>query len=393
MARKRQARRRFGSVRKLPSGRYQARYRGPDAEWYTAPITYPTTADADAFLSTVHADIVRQTWKAPRRVTVTLREYGAQWIQQRPGLRLSTRTQYSSDFANHIDPYLGVYRLDGITPAVVREWYGTLAQDLAEQLADDERRARATRRTGESTVARSYRLLRAMMSTAVEDDIIDANPCRISKGGTYTIAERPTLTVPEVERLATEVPHHYFALVHVLAWCGLRLGEACELRRSDIDIQAGTITVRRAVYPVQGEYVIGEPKSAAGRRTVAMPDFVTDAVRIHMMQHCALGSDVLVFSTRTGGCAYGAVQQALTRALHGMNRTDVRVHDLRHTGQVLASQQGATLADIMARLGHSTVDAAMRYAHASGDHGRAVADKMGSHRADVIAISRGQRNP
>ena len=370
----------------MPSGRYQARYRGPDAQWYAAPITYTTVADADAFLATVHADVIRDTWRAPRRVTATLQDFGARWVEQRSGLKSSTRIQYDSDFRNHIQPYLGSYRLDGITPAIVREWYETLGRDLAEKLASQEHRTKATQRTGASTVARSYRLLRAILATAVEDELLDRSPCRIKGGGTYHTRERPTLTVLEVEQLAGNVPSHYEALVYVLAWCGLRLGEATELRRCDVDITAGTITVSRAAYPEAGSYVIKEPKSAAGRRTVAMPGFVTEAVHTHLVVHCPLGADQLVFSTRQGTCAYGAVQQSLTRALRSMGRPDVRVHDLRHTGQVLASKEGATLADIMNRLGHSTVDAAMTYAHAAGDHGRSIADRMESHRTQVVQL-------
>ena len=67
-----------------------------------------------------------------------------------------------------------------------------------------------------------------------------------------------------------------------------------------------------------------------------------------------------------------------------MGRSDIRVHDLRHTGQVLAAQSGATLADLMARLGHSSVNAAMKYAHAASDHGRKVADQMEQARATGI---------
>ena len=72
----------------------------------------------------------------------------------------------------------------------------------------------------------------------------------------------------------------------------------------------------------------------------------------------------------------GAAELAITKALRNMGRTDIRIHDLRHAGQVLAAQSGATLADLMARLGHSSVNAAMKYAHAAGDHGRQVADRM-----------------
>lgn len=219
---------------------------------------------------------------------------------------------------------------------------------------------------------------------AVDDGLLVANPCRIKGAGTYRKPPRPTLTAQDVEALAAAVPERYRALVLILAWAGLRLGEATELRWRDVDLTARTITVERAVYPVNGEYVVGEPKSEAGKRRVAIPASL--AAEIDASGPDTRDPDALVVSTRSGRCAYGAAQTAITRALRSMGRTDVRVHDLRHTGHTLAAESGATLADLMERLGHSTVNASMTYAHAAKDHGRAVADRLEQRRAEVVDL-------
>jgi len=367
----------FGTVRRLPSGRYQALYRAPDGNRYSGPATYEYKADAEAYLATVQADLVRQTWKAPISSTETLGGYGRRWIDQRP-LKETSRIRYLEDWSNHIEPRLGGLPLDQMTPEVVRNWYAELGSDLAAKLATKAKVSTATRQDGTSTVTRCYRILRAIMNTAVEDELIEATPCRIKNGGTYRNSERPTLSIAEVDSLATTVAQRYRALVLVLAWTGIRLGEATELRRRDLDLKVESIRIDRAAYPrPDGGYVIDTPKSRAGHRTIAIPAFLATEVRMHLAAFVKdSGPDALIFPTRSGTCSYGAAQTAITRALRDMGRSDIRVHDLRHTGQVLAAQSGATLADLMARLGHSSVNAAMRYAHATGDHGREVADRM-----------------
>ena len=377
MARKARTRRGFGAIRKLPSGRFQAKYLGPNNTYHVAPVTYEFKADAEAYLSTIQADLVRQTWKAPVKAEQTLATYGAKWIAQRP-LKDTSRIRYLEDWNNHIAPRLGDYGLDQITPEIMRRWYSELGADLAAKLSARSKISTATRQDGTSTVARSYRILRAVMNTAVEDGLIASSPCRIKNGGTYRNAERPTLTVTEVDQLAASVSNRYKALVLALAWTGIRLGEASELRRRDLDFAHGTIRIDRAAYPSpDGGYFVDTPKSKAGHRTIAIPSFLASEIHEHLGNYVAdTTSEALVFPTRTGDCSYGAAQSAITKALRAMGRNDIRVHDLRHTGQFLAAQSGATLADLMARLGHSSVNAAMKYAHAAGDHGRHVADRM-----------------
>ena len=164
---------------------------------------------------------------------------------------------------------------------------------------------------------------------------------------------------------------------------GRRGGDQVGIRRGrDLDLAAGNVRVDRSAYPnPDGGYFIDTPKSRAGHRTIAIPNFLVVEMETHLNTFVKNPSaDALVFPTRTGECAYGAAQTAITRALREMGRSDIRVHDLRHTGQVLAAQSGATLADLKARLGHSSVNAAMKYAHAAGDHGRQIADRMDAAR-------------
>lgn len=140
------------------------------------------------------------------------------------------------------------------------------------------------------------------------------------------------------------------------------------------------VAERRDDYPVQ------TPKSNAGVRTIVLPEFVTDALREHLREFSLLGPDGLVFPTRAGKYAYNGIQIAVTRTLRSLGYEHVRVHDLRHSGQLLAVTNGATLTDLQRRMGHSTVNAAMANAHASRDNGRSIAERMNAQRATVVSL-------
>lgn len=380
--RRKQSRRPFGMVRELPSGRYQASYLS-DGQRVNAPQTFTTVEDARAWLSTVETDRLRGTLKARPRVRETLGEYAVRWVKQRPGLRASTRNQYAIDLRRHIDPYLGRYALDKVTPDLVRRWYAELGEDLAEELSETkrERSSSATVRDGSATQARAYRLLRAIYGTAVEDELVGRNPCAALKGaGSVKSAERPILTDAEVVQLADEVPERYRALVLLLAWSGLRIGEAAALTVGDlVDLRSDTRAAVRVVersYRVAGRYDHDAPKSAAGVRTVPLPPRILPALRAHVRTYTTREPGALLFTTSTGGNLLGSIGQVMRRALNRIGRDDVRLHDLRHYGMVRAAETGASLPELMRRMGHGTTAAAEVYLGTTDDHGREVAQRM-----------------
>lgn len=381
------ARRAFGSVRKLPSGKYQARYKGADGLTHTSPTTYTRKADAEAFLATIQSDIVRGSWKAPKSVRTTLDQYADTWIKHR-SLKPHVRDQYSADFRNHISARIGHFTLPELTPAIIREWHANLTEDLRKASEGRGHRSPSRRTDGAATVSRCYRILKAILNSAVEDELLPANPCRIKGASTYQHPERPTLSIDEVEELATTVPNRYRALVYLLAWGAVRLGEATALIRSDVDLKKASVRVARDVYPRGNGYIEDTTKSAAGQRTIVLPEFVMREIVQHMSEFTEPGKNSLLFPTRSNRIAYGAAQTAITRALDAMGRSDVSVHDLRHTGQLLAAQAGATIADLQQRLGHSTANAAMRYAHADAKHQLAVVQRMAEHRDNVVQLKR-----
>ena len=155
-------------------------------------------------------------------------------------------------------------------------------------------------------------------------------------------------------------------MVLLASWCALRFGELTELRRYDIDLKAGKVMIRRAAVVVNGEIVVGTPKSSAGVRDVAIPPHLLPAVREHLATFAEWGKDGLLFPGADGDhLAIAWFFRPWDKARKAAGRPDLRFHDLRHTGAVLAAQTGATLAELMARLGHSTPAMAIRYQHAA----------------------------
>jgi integrase len=379
----------FGSIEKLPSGRLRVRWHDEDGQRPTAGQTFATKADARRFLATVEADKLRGTYRAPRVVTDTLGDYGTRWIEDRPRLKASTRHQYEVDFRLHIEPTLGSTVLDQIEPDDIRRWYSRLSDGLRASLAESGR-------NGSATVARSYRLLRAILQTAVDDDILTRNPCRIPGAGDARSPERPVLSAQEIGRLADEVPVSYRAFVLVAGFTGLRAGEIAALRLSDLDLRRGNAVLRvnRRFYRVAGTLTVDTPKSEAGARTLPLPAFVADELRAHLVEFRPdAGPSDLVFVTSGGRDVLDGYSQVVRRALDRIGRTDARAHDLRHSALTSAAEHGATLATLMQMAGHSTPDAAQRYQHATLEHSRRVAAAVDQSAAKLVAKSRTTRRP
>jgi integrase len=357
----------FGTVSKLPSGRWRAMYYGPDGRAgrrYKAPTTFKTKTEARKFLSTVQADMIRNAWcppveapPAPDTRTLTLAGYAEQWWVQRD-LKDRTREHYRKLLDQHILlSKLARLRLRDITADDVRDWYASLDR-------------------GTPTLrAHCYGLLRTIMATAVIDSKISATPCVIRGAGSVQrkITIRPA-TLDELVKLVDAMPDRYKAMVLLASWCALRFGELAELRRKDIDVEDGVIRIRRGVVRTKTGFKTTTPKSVAGIRDVAMPPHLVPALRDHLVDHVEPGADSLLFAAHGGGhLAPSTLQKHFYKARAAAGRPDLRFHDLRHTGAVLAASTGATLSELMSRLGHSSPGAALRYQHTAAGRDREIA--------------------
>jgi len=147
-----------------------------------------------------------------------------------------------------------------------------------------------------------------------------------------------------------------------------------ELRRGDIDLHDEVIRIRRAAVRTGGTFTVTTPKSDAGIRDVAIPPHITLMIEQHLSEFVGRERDSLIFPADNGGHLQpSTLYRHWYRARDKAGRPDLRFHDLRHSGAVLAAATGASLAELMARLGHSTSQAAMRYQHAAQGRDREIA--------------------
>lgn len=248
-----------------------------------------------------------------------------------------------------------------ITPEQVDHWYAVTAVGKP------------------TTQAHAYSLLRTILGTAVDRGLITtANPAKVRGGGSTERAKKvQPATLEELEAIVTALPERYQLMALLASWCALRFGELAELRRGDVNTRTGELRIRRGVVRAGGQVIVKRPKSDAGVRDVAIPPHLLPLVREHLLKHAAPGADGLLFPARDGGhMAPSTLYRVFYPAREAAGRPDLRWHDLRHTGAVLAAQTGATLAELMGRLGHSTPGAAMRYQHAAQERDREIARRL-----------------
>ena len=356
----------FGRIRKLPSGRYQAAYNGPDLALHRPASTFDTLMDARGWVQAERRLIDAGTWTPPatrneRTRPLTVAEYAGPWLADRT-LKPRTRDLYRRLLAHHVLPDLGERALVDLTPTDVRSWHAALATT-----------------TGPTARAHAYALLRTILGSAVLDGAIPSNPCHIrGAGNSKRVHKIEPASLEQLEAITTALPERHRAMVLLASWCALRFGEITELRRSDIDLKGGRLHVRRGVTWVEGQAVVGPPKSDAGTRDVAIPPHLVPMLRDHLAEFAEVGKDGLLFPAPIAGghLGHGTFFKTWDKARKGAGRPELRFHDLRHTGAVLAASTGATLAALMSRLGHSTPSMAIRYQYAATARDTEIARRL-----------------
>ena len=369
----------FGTVRKLPSGKYQARYTAPNGKQVAAPTTFETLGTARKFLSMTESAIIQNKWNPSAKFTKsTFGEFAQVWLNQRP-LKPRTFEHYGKILDRHLLPAFGSERVASLTSDFIKEWYAAFGAKTP------------------TLRAHTYGLLRTILNSAVEDGVIPANPCHIRGAGN---AKRKKIireaSLEELKIIIQEMPERFQAMVFLATWCAMRFGELVELRRKDLEINLeadyGVIRIRRGAARTTGKTILGSPKSLAGIRDVAIPPHLLQMLQDHLDNFVSDSPDSLLFAGRNGktlqpSTLYGSLEYLDTKgrvhpawgfykARNVAGRDDLRWHDLRHTGAVYAALEGATLPELMGRLGHSSASAALRYQHVAKGRDMEIARKL-----------------
>jgi integrase len=190
--------------------------------------------------------------------------------------------------------------------------------------------------------------------------------------------EIEVLTVDQLNRYLAAIPEARRVPLLLAGWCGLRSGEVRGLRVRDLDVDSGVVHVRQAVVRLEGQLLIGPPKTNAGIRSVAFPTHLLPALKGWADQQPTRSRDELLFPAGDGRSPLNdsVLRDAHDKGKAAIDMPRLTIHRLRHTSATLAAQLGATLAELQARIGHSTPNMAMRYQHVAAERDAQLAARM-----------------
>jgi integrase len=329
--------------------------------------TFRTRDDANQYLDLRRADAHRGLVIDPRGGERLFGPYAETWLDERlvkgEPLTPATRQGYEKLLRRTIYPTFKATRLRQIDSEAVRKWYAKLTNSKSSDQA-----------------AKSYRLLRAILNTALSDRLISFNPCIIKGAGIERARERPMLDTGDVLKLADAITPRLRALILLAGFAALRSGELLGLQRRDVDLLHGTVTVARQAHEITGKgRILTRPKSDAGSRKVPLPSIIADEISEHLDTYVAPAPDSALF-TRSSGLPLrrADLSEAWGKAVAAVGVPDgLHLHDLRHhAATVYARKPGITLKELMTIIGHASPVAALRYQHSTEEREREIADFM-----------------
>jgi integrase len=313
--------------------RYMVRYRTP-ARKQTKRRGFRTVRDAKEFAATVEVEKMTGTYVAPSLGMITVGELAPTWLSRKESdVAPSNYRTLESAWRNHVQPVWGTTRVADVDLAAVERWIAAMGKT-----------SRAT------VVIRAYGVLAGILDDAVKSRRLASNSARGVENLPRKSAQRHVYLSPEdVGRLAGESGQHR-ALVLVLAYCGVRWGEAVALRVHDVQFLRRRLSVHDNAVQLGVDHAVGETKGRK-ERSVPVPQFVLDelAVQCEGRSH-----DDLVFGDGAylprpksdGGWFAGAVKRAKVQK--------ITPHDLRHSCASIAISSGVNVLALSRMLGHTS---------------------------------------
>jgi len=327
--------------------RYLVRYRTTDRH-QTKKRGFHTKKQAKEFLISVENRKLAGELLSTSNSRVPICQLGPDWLERKKLLKPSSWRVIESAWRCHVEPYWGPIAIGDIQHSEVQRWVTWLAiENKAENKPAKSR----------TTVCRALGVLAAILDDAAKDKLISGNAARDISLPLVTKSTKVYLTHEQVAQLAVESSHHgkhpeLETLIYLLAYTGLRWGEAIALRVSDLDLVRHRIRVSRNAVQIAGRHVIGTPKTGKPRE-VGFPDFLNTLL---LAQCKAKQATDLVFPGKDGGirktpnCRDGWFANAAKRA----GLAGVTPHKLRHTAASLAISSGANVKVVQRMLGHAS---------------------------------------
>jgi integrase len=357
-----------GSISQRPSGRWEAKitvgYDGNGRRIRRA-VYGDTKEEVQDKLMELRGQAKAGTLVDP--TTLTLAEYLTNWLANtvKPKTSPTTHARYESLVRLKISPHIGGLKVSTLVPMHVYHLMGELE------------------RAGESLWTRKLAgtLLHNALKQAVRLRLLSHNPAADVPRAKPAEKEMRIFTEPEVRTMIEAAKgRRYGALFVTAVGTGLRQGELLALQWTDIDFEKGTLSVRRTLAEIKGQFVLKEPKSKHSRRTITLPGFVLDALRQHRAKMLAEGNIAGPVFCSKGGTwlrKSNMIRQAWKPMLKKAGLPVIRFHDLRHTHASLLLAHGESIKEVSRRLGHGTIDITLRvYAHLLPDADATLSERM-----------------
>ena len=342
----RKGQRSFGSVRHLPSGRWQARYQGRGGEPFSE--VFDSKAAADAHLAEVQTDLARGTWRNPRDGRTLLRDYAERWLSSDLAKAPTTKARDAVVLRNHVLPALGALPLAEITPRDVQD----VIQGMASKLSP-----KTGRTLQPKTVKTNAGVLQAVLSSAVREGFLGTSPYRSPRLPPLDQPERPRLTFTQQRALAAAMPEPYRIMVFLGGVLGLRFSEVVGLRVGDIDFLARPplLRVDRPIVEVEGRTTVSRGKTPGSRATLTLPPFLVQLLAQHLAVLGRNHQEDLVVQAPLGGPvrAGNFRTRVWAPAVKAAGFPGLTFHGLRHSAAGVMRQAGASDQVVQHRMRHS----------------------------------------
>ena len=345
-----------GNIARRPNGAWRARYR--DARGNEHAQHFDRKVDAQRWLSSVEIAQARGEWLDPSLAQVRIGTWAQNWLDGQVQLKASTRARYELAVRRQVLPSWAGVPLAEVTYADVGSW---VQQLTASGLAP-------------ATVRYAHRVLALILEDAVRDGRLPRNPAHGVRLPRVVSREKTFLSHQQVADLAAAAGS-YGTMVNVLAYTGLRWGEAAGLRAGRVDLTRRRLAIVEAASEVRGEIIFGTPKTHQ-RRSVPFPRFLTEPLAALV---AGKDPDDLVFTSPDGHVLRNTNfrRRVFDPAARHAGLPGLTPHELRHTAASLAVAAGANIKAVQQMLGHASAAMTLDvYAGLFADDLDAVAERL-----------------
>ena len=322
-------------------------------KWHTI---HGTKKDAQRELTRLLHQLDTGTYVHPSKMTVA--EYLERWLKDyaQPNVAAKTFERYAEIARKHLIPHLGHFSLAKLHPLHIQEYYSY----ALEQGRRDNKGGLSPQ-----TVLHHHRLLRGALHQAVRWQLVVRNAADAVQPPRPRHKEVRALDDGETAKLLETAKSTRLHMPVLLALTtGLRRGEILALRWADLDLDAGSLAVRRSLQQTAGGLSFKEPKSAHSRRVVALPAITIDALKRHRsaqaQEKLRAGASYtdgdLVYPMEDGRpWQPSSLTHSFVALVRKVGISGFRFHDLRHSHATQLLRQGVHPKIVSERLGHSTV--------------------------------------